>query len=260
MIRSPADWQLPPGVGRENWDYLQSPEVALGYDTRLANESLFTADLAFARRHFSVPGQLIDLGCGTGRLLLDFAGRGFDVTGVDLSEEMLRVGAAKAVLASVRVQLIKANLVELDPLADARFDYAACLFSTLGMIDGAKNRQRVIGHVHRLLRPGGKFLLHVHNRWFQIWDKGGRRWLFRDVLRSMLGAEGAGDRSMPAHQGLAGLRLHHFTRREAVSALRSAGLRVTAVEPLGLGANARLTLPAWFGWLRSYGYLLVAVK
>jgi SAM-dependent methyltransferase len=260
MNQSPADWQLPPGVTRATWDYAQSPLVARDYDAGLANSALGTADLAFARNQFVTPGRLIDLGCGTGRLLLDFAARGFSVLGVDLSEEMLHVAAAKAERAGVRVQLLKANLVELDALADSSFDYAACLFSTLGMIDGTTQRRRAIVHVHRLLRPGGKFILHVHNRWFHFWNKEGRWWLLRDLMRSLLGRENAGDRSMPAHQGIAGLKLHHFTRREAVALLTTAGFRVSLVEPMSLRAGSRVRCPSWFGWWRAYGYLLVGVR
>ncbi|HMF14081.1 MAG TPA: methyltransferase domain-containing protein [Gemmataceae bacterium] len=260
MARSPAEWQLPPGVSRETWDYARSLEVARGYDAHLAGSPLLSAELDYARRHFAVPGRLIDLGCGTGRLLLDFAKSGFDVMGVDLSEEMLRIAATKATQASLRVQLLKANLVELDALADATFDYAACLFSTLGMIDGRVQRHRAIAQVYRLLQPGGKFLLHVHNRWFHFWDREGRKWLAGDLVRSVLRKRDGGDRSMPPHQGLAGLKLHHFTRREAKSLLTSAGFRVAAVEPLGLGPTARLCCSGWFGWLRACGYLLLAVK
>jgi ubiquinone/menaquinone biosynthesis C-methylase UbiE len=247
-------------VSRETWDYIHSPELASGYDAHVAGASLFSADLEFARSHFAGPGRLIDLGCGTGRLLLDFAARGFDVTGVDLSEEMLRVAAAKAAQAGLPVQLLKANLVELNALPDAAFDYAACMFSTLGMIEGGGQRGQTIAHVYRLLRPGGKFLLHVHNRWFHFWDKQGRKWLFRDLVRSLLGRKGAGDRSMPAHQGLVGLKLHHFTRREAKGLLANAGFRVAEVKPLSLRPDARLLCAAWFGWLRASGYLLLAVK
>lgn len=260
MMRSPADWALPPGVSRQTWDYVQSPKVARDYDTNLAGSPLCSADLRFARHHFSAPGRIIDLGCGTGRLLLDFAARGFDVTGVDLSEHMLRIAATKAAQAGLPAQLLKANLVELDALTDGAFDYAACLFSTLGMIDGAAQRRQVIGHVYRLLRPGSKFLLHLHNYWFSFWNRPGRKELLRDAVRLISGSVGRGDRPMPAHQGLAGLKLHHFTRREAQALLTSAGFRLAAVQPLGLGPGARLRCPTWFAWLRAYGYLLVAVK
>jgi SAM-dependent methyltransferase len=260
MTNSPADWQLPPGVDRALWDYVHNAGLARVYDAALADSSLFSMDLGFARRYFDTPGRLIDLGCGTGRLLIDFAKRGFPVLGVDLSQDMLRVAAEKAARVGACVQLLKANLVELEALADGSFDYAACLFSTLGMVDGAAQRRRVIEHVCRLLKPGGKFLLHVHNRWFNFWDKQGRKWLLADIVRSLRGCATAGDRAMPVHQGVAGLKLHHFTRREALRLLDDAGLRITAVHPVSVGADGRLPYPAWFGWLRAYGYLLVAAR
>jgi SAM-dependent methyltransferase len=256
----PADWQLPPGVNRGLCDYLHDPAVARGYDASLAGSTLFQVDQTVAERFFDRPGKLIDLGCGTGRLAVVFAARGYSVVAVDLSEEMLAVTAAKARAAGVVVQGLKANLVDLDCLRDGVFDYAACLFSTLGMVVGSVERRRVIGHVHRLLRPGGRFLLHVHNRWFNAWDPEGRRWLLRNGLRSLWRREGAGDRRMPVHQGIAGLTLHLFTRREAVGLLRRAGFRIRAVQPISLRPHGRLPCRAWFGWLRAHGYLLAAEK
>src|SRR5262249_55884327 len=160
------NWRLPPGVTRGLWDYLHSPEIARRYDEQLAGSAMFVADQQFAERHFHAPGRLLDLGCGTGRTLVAFARRGFWTVGVDLSETMLKVTSEKAAAAGLKVQLVKANLVELEGLADQSFDYICCLFSTLGMVAGAPQRRRVIEHVYRLLRPGGKFVLHVHNRWF----------------------------------------------------------------------------------------------
>ena len=85
------DWQLPPGVDRGLWDYVSSERVAREYDASLAGSPLLEADLQFAERHFPTPGRLIDLGCGTGRLLLHFARRGYSGLGVDLSDAMLEV-------------------------------------------------------------------------------------------------------------------------------------------------------------------------
>lgn len=257
---SPADWQLPPGVTRGLWDYLHDAALARTYDAGLANSPLSALDLRFAEEQFPTPGRLIDLGCGTGRLLVSLARRGFRVLGVDLSEEMLRVAGEKAAAASVTVHRLKANIVELDGLRDGAFDYAACLFSTLGMVMGAAERRRVIGHVYRLLRPGGRFVLHVHNRWFNFWDPQGRRWFARDVLKSVARRADAGDRAMPVHQGIAGLSLHLFTRGEAVRLLREAGFRLREVRPISLREDGQLARPWWFGWLRAYGYLIAAER
>ncbi len=259
-MTSPPDWQLPPGVSRGLWDYLHDPAIARHYDERLAGTPLLEVDRRFAERHFSHPGRLIDLGCGTGRLLLPFARRGYWVLGVDLSAEMLGVAREKAAAAGAAVHLLRANLTELDALRGASFDYAVCLFSTLGMVTGPGMRERVVGHAWRLLRPGGRFVLHVHNIWFNAWDRGGRAWLLRDRLKALRGAASAGDRVMPPHQGVAGLTLHLFTRREAIRLLSAAGFRVVGVRPVGLGPAGRLRWPYWFGWLRAYGYLLAAEK
>src|SRR5437660_3290555 len=182
----PAQWQLPAGVTRGLWEYIHDPELARAYDAHLADSPLSRIDVPFVARHFSQPGQLVDLGCGTGRLLIPFARRGFHTLGIDLSEEMLRVARERAAAAGVAVQLLKANLVNLRCLDDSRFDYAACLFSTLGMIAGAAERRRVVDHVFRLLKPGGKFILHVHNRWFNLWNRQARGWLITDWLLSWL--------------------------------------------------------------------------
>src|SRR5262245_16831088 len=114
----PASWQFPPGVNSGLWDYVRDADVARSYDGYLADSPLAQIDLAFCERHFARPGKLLDLGCGTGRMLLAFARRGWWSVGVDLSEEMLRVVGEKArrdneLAASSRVALLKANFVDL---------------------------------------------------------------------------------------------------------------------------------------------------
>ena len=257
---SPADWQLPPGVSRGLWDYAHNEALAKGYDAGLEGSSLFRADLAFVDAHAGPPGDLIDLGCGTGRLLVPMAHRGWRCLGVDLSPTMLAVARDKALKEGVRFGLLRADLARLGCIADGSFDAACCLFSTLGMIGGEKNRTAALAHAFRLLRPGGRMVLHVHNKWFNAWNPVGRRWLLGDVARSWLTWTRGGDRAMPVHQGVAGLSLHLFTRSEALGLVRGAGFRILEAMPLGLGEDARLPWPWWFGWLRAYGWLIAAQK
>ena len=255
-----ADWQLPPGVNQGLWDYVHDPAIARSYDAGLADCHLVRIDEEFARRQFTRPGRLLDLGCGTGRLPIPFARLGFWTVGVDLSSEMLKIAAEKACASGVVVHLIRANIVDLAALEDGTFDYAACLFSTFGMVLGAGMRQRVLDHVFRLLRPNGKFVLHVHNRWFNVWNRHTRRWLIRDCLRSLTGSPSAGDYRMPTHHGLAGLTLHLFTRREIIRLLRRAGFHVLKAAPVSLRQDGKLLWSWCFPWLRAYGYLLAVEK
>jgi SAM-dependent methyltransferase len=242
------DWQLPPGVDRGLWDYLRAADMVAGYDAQIAASPLARADVAFCERAFPTPGRLIDLGCGTGRLCVHFAAKGYECVGVDLSEPMLAQAWATATAAGVSCGWKSANLVELTEFSDQSFDYAACLFSTLGMVRGAGNRDKVIDNILRLLKPGGRFVLHVHNRYFRGL---GRVETWRQRWRTLISRADAGDVTMPQAYGGAPLTLHHFTRSGAVWLLMEAGFHI--VEVLQVGVNGE---PA----RNPYGYLLLAEK
>jgi ubiquinone/menaquinone biosynthesis C-methylase UbiE len=252
----PASWQLPPGVPRGLWDYLHDPAIARGYDAQLADTPLLRHDQEFVFRHVPEPGRFIDLGCGTGRLSISLAQRGHRVVAVDLSQEMLRVAGEKAATANVHIERVQANLVELNCFADKTFDAAGCLFSTLGMIAGAEHRRRMLTHVRRLLRPGGIFVLHVHNRWFHLGTRAGRRLLRRNVWQALTGRGTLGDFEMPPHQGVGIFTMHLFSRREVVRLLHQTGFRVVEVQPVGV--QGPLQTPRLFGGLRAYGYFIAA--
>jgi len=83
------DWQLPPGVDRGLWDYLHAAEMVRDYDEQMAASPLARADVESCEAAFPTPGRLVDLGCGTGRLCVHFATKGYECVGVDLSDEML---------------------------------------------------------------------------------------------------------------------------------------------------------------------------
>jgi SAM-dependent methyltransferase len=221
------DWQLPPGTDRGLWDYVTSERVAREYDAALAGSSLLETDLRFAERYFPVPGRLIDLGCGTGRLLMHFAARKYACLGVDLSEAMLAQVNAKAAQAGLAVAVLKANLVELDMLPAATFDYAACLFSTLGMIRGAENRRRFLGHVRRILKPGAVFVLHAHNARYRL-------------------GRGRVDRADPGVMALGPVHLpmQQSGRVDVLEVLRAAGDVPEGVEALDGGADDLHRRPA----------------
>lgn len=234
------DWQLPAGVDRGLWDYLHSGEMARGYAAQMRASPLAAADVRFCEGVFDRPGRLADLGCGTGRLCAHFAAKGYDCVGVDLSPEML--AAARA--AGVRAEWVEANLVDLAGVADGSVRYAACLFSTLGMIRGVTERAAAIRAAYRVLEPGGRYVLHVHNRWFRGLGVGR---LATQAWKTLLGTADAGDVTMPQAYAGAPLTLHHFTRGEAVRLLAAAGFRVTRVESVG-------------GSWPPYGYLIAAEK
>jgi SAM-dependent methyltransferase len=249
-------WQLPPGVSRGLWDYVHTPHIADDYDDYFAFNSLFETDGAVLNRHFDRPGLVADLGCGTGRALVPLVRTGHRGLAVDLSEHMLRVVQAKADDEGLPIECVRANLVELDAIADAAVDYAMCLFSTLGMIRGRANRRKVLSHARRILKPGGRFVLHVHNYWFNLRDPDGPGWVIGNLLTAPFRREvEIGDRWYP-YRGLPSMFLHVFRWGELKADLHAAGFRIRECIALDAARRHALTRPWLFAALRTNGWLV----
>src|SRR5690242_17782973 len=65
--------------------------------------------------------RVLDAGCGTGRVAIELAARGFSVVGLDADPSMLRVAEAKA----PQLRWIESDLVETDKHVEEKFDVVA---------------------------------------------------------------------------------------------------------------------------------------
>ncbi len=253
-------WRLPPGVNRGLWEYSQSEHIAFDYDDVFAAHDLFEFDEAVLDRHFTRPGTLVDLGCGTGRILIPFARRGFRTIGVDLSPHMLEVVREKAELDGLQVDRVRGNIVELDFLPDACADYAICMFSTLGMIRGRENRRRMVEQALRILKPGGKFGLHVHNRWFNLHNPQGRAWVVRNFWGWLTGQPYELGDKFYEYRGVPQLFMHVFTQTELKRLLTEVGFKIVEFIPLDTVRRHELPVPWFLPRLRANGWVVVCEK
>ena len=207
----------------------------------------------------------LDLGCGTGRLAIPLAARGYRVVAIDLSRRMLEQMLSKSRSIDradgqnshlpANLMAVQANLVELECLNTGSADHAICMFSTLGMIQGHSNRVDFLRHVHRAVRSDGKLIVHVHRRWAALRESGGVRRLFRSWIDSIRqhGSE-FGDATY-AYRGLEDMFMHRFTVRELVSELNAAGWTVQQLDRVDLRGDA-LTDSRW----DSSGLVVVSRK
>ena len=203
---------------------------------------------------------MADLGCGTGRALVALCRDGHTGLAIDLSQHMLRIVQEKADLDDLPITCLRANLVELDCLADSSVDHAICLFSTLGMIRGRQNRRRVLAHARRILKPGGRFVLHVHNFWFNLRDPEGPAWVAGNLVSAMFRKDiEVGDRWFP-YRGVPNMFLHVFRWPELRADLRSAGFRITERIPLDVQRRHRLRHPWLLPRLRTNGWIVVCER
>ena len=110
----------------------------------------------FARCKTSVH-SIVELGCGTGSLAAILAGRGYQVTAVDLSPDMLSAAAEKC--EGLDVQLICQDMSRLALPQQA--DAVICCLDSLNYVTRPALVQRTFRKVFDALKPGGLFLFDV---------------------------------------------------------------------------------------------------
>lgn len=116
--------------------------------------------LGFAERTGS---PLLELGCGTGRLLLPLARAGYSVTGVDLSPAMLEVARTKVESAGLddRITLVQADMRTVKLPQQYRLAYIAInSFMHLTTLEAQVEALRTW---RKLLLPGGLLVIDVYN-------------------------------------------------------------------------------------------------
>jgi SAM-dependent methyltransferase len=103
-----------------------------------------------------LPGDAVDLGCGAGNYAVWLAAHGFEVTGFDISPEALALAQKLAEKQGVSCRFLACDLtgeVEgLDLCFDFAFDWE--VLHHVFPVD----RERYVSNVHRILRPGGRYL------------------------------------------------------------------------------------------------------
>lgn len=127
---------------------------------------------AYAQR---TDGPLLELGCGTGRLLIPLAQAGYAVTGVDLSPEMLRRAREKVAAANLadRVTLIEGDYATVALGGPYRF--AFCVMNTFLHLTTTDAQLRALRHWRQHLAPDGLLLLDVfHPDFRQLAELDGR--------------------------------------------------------------------------------------
>jgi 2-polyprenyl-3-methyl-5-hydroxy-6-metoxy-1,4-benzoquinol methylase len=119
-----------------------------------------TEDIDFWLREGLASQPLLELGCGTGRLTIPLAASGIEITGLDISESMLRRARSKAKDADVEVMWLRGDMRAFD--LDRQFAMIFCPFGTFNHLRHDEIAPCLISVGEHLL-PGGHFLLDTFN-------------------------------------------------------------------------------------------------
>ncbi len=192
------------------------------------------------------PGAaILDLCCGYGRHSLEFARRGYEVVGFDLSSTLLARARREAAREGGRVRFVQGDMRALPFVTE--FDVVVNLFTSFGYFDDRADDLKALRGAAHALRPGGRLLMDLLNKeWLmrhferRFWDETPAGPALNDLVfdfptgrllntRTLIPSRG------PRRRLVSSIRI--YTLAEMVHLLQEAGLTfATAYGGFGGGA------------------------
>jgi len=123
------------------------------YDMELAD---FHDDLTFYQARIKIPGTVLELGCGSGRLCRQLAATGADITGIDRSSSMLHRAGLRS---KPNITYLRMDMTEL--ALSQKFDTVIIAYHTLNLLVTEERITKCLTQIRSVLKEGGSLLLQV---------------------------------------------------------------------------------------------------
>lgn len=108
------------------------------------------------------PDLVLDLGCGTGRMTLELADRGYDMTGIDYSPEMLDIARSAAEEEGKDILWLCQDMREFELYGTV--DAAVCCLDCINHLETVEDLERCFSLIHNYLIPDGIFIFDINGR------------------------------------------------------------------------------------------------
>jgi SAM-dependent methyltransferase len=163
-----------PTLPREDF---YTDQVADVYDILFPPDGPQVDEEFFARRLAHNRGPALEIGVGTGRLLLRLVERGLEVEGLDLAEDMLRICHERARARGLSAALHHASMVDFN--LGRTFATVFVPFFSFQVLTRRTDAQACLDTMFRHTRPGGETIITTWMHWEDLGPE--RPWkLIRD--------------------------------------------------------------------------------
>lgn len=151
-----------------------APYYDVIYNKKLKDKT--KEEITFIQNLLSKKGKILDIACGTGRHTIELKKAGYNVIGIDISEEMIQIAKNKAKNLKYNIKFVQANIQNL-PLITQTIDMVICLFSSFCHLLTQVEQQKATNEIYRVLKKQGIVIIDVANwNWLQKqWEMKGKK-------------------------------------------------------------------------------------
>lgn len=130
--------------------------------------------------------RVLDVGCGSGKLLQGFSDKNIEYLGVDPSRKLLDL-ARQEWGENEKRKFVSGDILNLGKINEYEFDYVFCI-AVLQHIPGEKLRVQALRQLRNKIKNDGRIVLSNWNMWSEAFiKKGFRRLIFKFLLLKLIG-------------------------------------------------------------------------
>ncbi|MFA6980267.1 MAG: class I SAM-dependent methyltransferase [Ignavibacteriaceae bacterium] len=142
-------------------DWFESEEYLKVYRHRNSEEAEILVSFILSEINLPAKAKVLDLGCGAGRHALLLAKRGFEVTGVDQSANLLSVAADEAQKNGLHASFIRDDIRTVQ--FQEKFNLILNVFTSFGYFENDEDNFSLFSNVESLLLDDGIFVFDFLN-------------------------------------------------------------------------------------------------
>lgn len=131
------------------------------YQDKNYEEEIDFLEMIFRKYLKKKPRTVLDLACGTGGHLIPLARRGYQVSGLDLSEGMIAAAKNKAIKENLKINFYRAPMQKFS--LSKKFDIIISMFSTVNYLTEYKDLKYFLKNVNNHLSRNGLLIFDVWN-------------------------------------------------------------------------------------------------
>ncbi len=192
-------------------DWFSSDYYLTVYSHRNQSDAQKLIDL-ISKLNIPKNSKVLDAACGAGRHSLLLAGKGFNVTGFDLSRNLLNVAAVNAAARKIDLNLVNADLRDVQ--FKSYFDLIVNLFTSFGYFESDEENFAFINNSYSFLKNDGYFVFDYFNKEYLV------RTLVPETMREEGGLKIKEERSITKNRVVKKITIEDNKRIEYIESVK----------------------------------------
>ncbi len=148
-------------------EWFENEDFWLNYGPIMFDEQQWAQSRGIAEKCIELAGleegsRILDVCCAVGRISIELASLGMNVTGVDITQPFLDAAKESAEDEGVEIELINHDMRTFSP--KKKFDAAVNIYNSFGYCDNIADDIKILKRVHASLKKGGTFILECISR------------------------------------------------------------------------------------------------